>query len=374
MTSTTTVKRLAKQRWDTLTPMFRDTTYRQFSSYAAAAAQRVGAKSELNGLFEDQTLIGLADVRIKTVPLTSLGIAYVNYAPVTMNDGGFCAERFGRSVDALREEYVERRRLLLRVVPPLSGGRFQELQIATLKACGFQVCAQRRRRETFILDLAKPIAAIRKDADLHWRRNLAKAEKADISITRSVAVEDFDRFDRIFLELAKLKDFKTNQDVHFFKAVQPDIPPDQKLVLHLAWHGQELVAGHLGSFVGDAAIYLLGAANSKGRDLRASYLLHWTVIQHAQSAGNIYYDLGGIDQEQNPGVFRFKQGLNGRAVVDVGPYEYTPGNFRKSALQFLEATRNVVQRGTGAVFAKLGHDRLGLNRLGIAFFKHEGIS
>jgi len=342
MLSMITVKRLSTQTWDTLTPMFRDTSYRQFSSYAAIAARRIGAKSELNGLFEDQTLIGLADVRVKTVPLTSLGIAYVSYAPVTMRDDSFSAEKFRRCLEALRREYVEHRGLLLRVVPALSGGLFQELQVAGLKACAFRVCQQHKPRETFILDLTQPLAAIRSRADQHWRRNLNKAEKADVKITRSVALEDFDEFERIFLDLTKLKDFRTNQDVHFFKSVQADIPPNQKLVLHLAWHQNELIAGHLGSFVGDTAVYLLGAANSKGRDLRASYLLHWAVIQCAQDAGNTYYDLGGVDQQQNPGVYRFKQGLNGRAVTDVGPYEHAPGHFRKGVLQFLEAARSAV--------------------------------
>jgi hypothetical protein len=343
MTSVIAVKRLSKETWDTLTPMFRDTSYRQLSGYAAAAARRVGANSELNGLFEDQTLIGLADVRVKMIPLTPLGIGYLSHAPVIRSNGSFSAEKFGRCVEALRREYVERRRLLLRLVPALIGGQFQELQMATLEACGFRLCAQQRPRETFILDLERPLATIRKDADLHWRRNLAKAEKADIRITRSFKPDDFDQFERIFFELTKQKDFKTNQDVRFFKNIQPDIPGDQKFVLHLAWHGQELVAGHLGSFVGDTAIYLLGAANSKGRDLRASYLLHWSVIEYAQNAGNIYYDLGGIDQQQNPGVFRFKQGLNGRAVMDVGPYECTSGSLRSGVLHFLEAARNAVR-------------------------------
>jgi lipid II:glycine glycyltransferase (peptidoglycan interpeptide bridge formation enzyme) len=340
MTSAIAVKRLSRETWDALNPAFRDMSYRQLGSYAAAAARRVGANSELNGLFEDQTLIGLADVRVKTTPLIPLGIGYLSHAPVTNNDSSFSAEKFARCVEALRREYVERRRLLLRVVPPLIGGQFQDLQMRTLEACGFRPCTQQKSRETFLLDLVRPLAAIRKNVDLHWRRNLAKAEKADIRITRSFELDDFDQFERIFLELTERKDFKTNQDVRFFKNVQLEIPADQKLILHLAWHGQELVAGHLGSFVGDTAIYLLGAANSRGRDLRASYLLHWAVIEYAQNAGNIYYDLGGIDQQQNPGVFRFKQGLNGRTVMDVGPYECSPGSLRSGVLHFLEAARN----------------------------------
>jgi len=289
-------------------------------------------------------LIGLADVRVKTVPLTPLGVAYVNHAPVTVRAGDFSAERFECCLEALRREYVDRRRLLLRVNPALGGGLFREVQMAKLEARGFQPCTHHKPRETFILDLARPLETIRSGFAPEWRRELNRAEKADVTITRSVELEDFDRFECIFLDLTKTKGFKTNQDVHFFKAIQPDIPSEQKLVLHLAWHKQELVAGHLGSFVGDTAVYLLGAANSKGRDLRASYLLQLAVIQYAQSVGNAYYDLGGVDQQQNPGVFRFKKRLNGRAVMDVGLYEYAPGSLRKGALQCLEAARRVMLR------------------------------
>ena len=344
MTSTAIVQRLPKQKWDTLTPRFRDTSYCQFGSYAAAAAQRVGARSELNGLFEGQTLIGLADVRVKTVPLTPVGVAYVNHAPVTVNSSEFSAEKFEYCLEALRREYVECRRLLLRVNPALGGGLYREVQMAKLEACGFRPCAHHKPRETFILDLARPLETIRNRFAPEWRRELIKAEKADIKITRSVELEDFDRFERIFLDLTKAKGFKTNQDVYFFKAIQPDIPSEQKFVLHLAWHGEVLVAGHLGSFVGDTAVYLLGAANATGRDLRASYLLQRAVIEYAQSVGNSYYDLGGVDREQNPGVFRFKKRLNGRAVTDVGPYEYAPGKVRKGVLRFLEGARRVVLR------------------------------
>lgn len=338
------LKPVSQPTWDSLISTFHDASYRQNSSYAAAAARRVGAKSELNGFFDGRELIGLADVRVKTIPLTSLGIAYVSYGPLTAKDGGFSAETFGLCLEALCREYVERRGLLLRLIPPLTGGMFRDAQVERLEASGFRPDAHHRPRETFVVDLARPLATIRSGFDPIWRRDLVKAEKADLRITRSVALEDFDHFEQIFLELTETKDFKANEDVSFFRSIQPEIAPDQKFVLHLAWHGAELVAGHLGSFVGDTVVYLLGAATPKGRDLRASYLLQWAVLEYAQSIGLTYYDLGGFDQQQNPGVFRFKKRLNGRAAADAGPYERAPGNFRKGMLQFLEAARAAVRR------------------------------
>jgi len=186
---------------------------------------------------------------------------------------------------------------------------------------------------------------IRCGLDPKWRGDLAKSEQAGIETTRSVELADFDHFERIFLDLARQKGFMPSQDVRFFKHVQSSAPQDQKFVLHLAWHDGELVAGHLGSFVGNTAVYLLGANTSKGRELRASYLLQWKAIAYGKAVGNSFYDLGGIDQQNNPDVYRFKRRLNGRLVREVGPYELAPGVASKHAIRFAEKARNVLRRG-----------------------------
>jgi lipid II:glycine glycyltransferase (peptidoglycan interpeptide bridge formation enzyme) len=338
------VDRIPNHKWDELTVAFRDTSYRQCSSYAAAAAKLVGAKSELAGLMDNQRLIGLADVRIKNVPMTPWGIAYANYAPIVMQDERFSEQEFGRCLDALRQEYVERRRLVLRVTPALNGGLFQDLQAACLAARGFRPCSRQAQRETIVLDLLRPLDEIRRSLDPKWRSDLVKSEKAGIKITSSIELNDFDNFEKIFLDLTERKGFMPNQDVRFFKYVQSAAPPDHKFVFHLAWHDNELIGGHLGSYVGDTAVYLLGAASSTGRKLRASFLLQWSAIAHAQRVGNSFYDLGGIDKQKNPDVYRFKRRLNGRLVTEIGPYELAPDEVSRRVIQLAERVRSTVRR------------------------------
>jgi lipid II:glycine glycyltransferase (peptidoglycan interpeptide bridge formation enzyme) len=343
MTDTLSVERISGHKWDELAPTFRDASYRQFSSYAAAAARQVGAKSELNRLMENQCLIGLADVRVKKIPMARLGIAYASYAPIIMRDERFCEKQFGRCLDALRQEYVDRRGFVLRVTPALNGGLFQDIQASCLKDRGFHPSSQQPARKTFVLDLLRPIDEIRRSFDPKWRSDLTRAEKAGIRITRSVELSDFDHFERIFSDLTKQKGFMPNQDVHFFRRVQSNTQHDQKFVLHLAWRGDELIAGHLGSFVGDTAIYLLGAASSTGRDLRASYLLQWSAITYGKATGNSFYDLGGIDEKKNPDVYRFKRRLSGRLVTEIGPYEIAPGPVSGRIVRLAENARNAVK-------------------------------
>lgn len=344
MAQTLSVDRISREKWDQLAPTFRDTSFRQCSSYASAAARHVGARSELARLMDEQRMIGLAEVRVKKIPMTSLGIAYSNYAPIVMQDDRSYERHFGRCLDALREEYVERQRLVLRITPALNGGLFQDVQTSCLEARGFYPSPHQPARETFVIDLGRSSDEIRRSIDPKWRSDLVRSEKGGITITRSVELTAFDQFERIFLELANRKGFMPSQDLRFFKTIQSDAPPEQKFVLHLAWHDDELVAGHLGSFVGGTAVYLLGASTPKGRDLRASYLLQWQAILYSKSVGNSFYDLGGIDQQNNPDVYRFKRRLNGRRIAEVGPYEFAPDAVSRHLIQLADMARGAIAR------------------------------
>jgi lipid II:glycine glycyltransferase (peptidoglycan interpeptide bridge formation enzyme) len=344
MTGAVCIKQVPRREWNELSPLFRDLSYRQCGSYADAAARDVGAASEFNAFFRAGELVALANVRVKRVPFSPFGIAYSHYGPLTARSDDFSAELFGCCLDALRKMYVEDRRLNLRIVPPLRGGKWLKAQENCFEARGFQLLASHRPHETFVLELTRPLDDIRKGLDGKWRTDLSKAQRSNIEVTRSTVPADFDRFEPMFLSLIQKKGFSARQDVAFFRRVQEEAHAAERLVVHLAWHSGELIAGHIGSFVGDTAVYLLGASTAKGRELRASYLLQWAVIEYAKCVGNLFYDLGGIDQQANPNVYLFKKRLNGQRVKEIGPYEFAPSRLTGSLLHFLERSYNTMRR------------------------------
>ena len=318
------IRRLTRHEWDSLAPLFRGLSYRQCGSYDEVAAADVHATCEFVAVIQSAKIIGLASVRVKMVPLSRIGIAYLDRGPLIGRDNEFSAETYASCLDALKKVYVQDRHLMLRVVPP--NVESLENPSALFATLGFKPSDQHKPRETFILDLRKPLPEIRKSFDRKWRNHLSKAERSEITVTRSVALSDFTCFESLFLKLATEKGFTAPQDVAFFRGVQERAQTYEQLVLHLAWCDGELIAGHLGSFVGNTAVYLLGANTAKGRELRASYLLQWAVIQHAKSVGNLFYDLGGIDQQENPNVYHFKKRLNGRRVTELGAFEIAPSS------------------------------------------------
>ena len=66
------------------------------------------------------------------------------------------------------------------------------------------------------------------------------------------------------------------------------------------------------------ATYLHGASSREKRELMASHLLHWRIIQEAKRRNFHYYDFWGIDEVKWPGLTRFKMGFGGNVI------EYPP--------------------------------------------------
>ena len=94
------------------------------------------------------------------------------------------------------------------------------------------------------------------------------------------------------------------------------------------------------SALGRSVIYLFGATNTEGRDLRAGYFLMWHAIMHFKKNNYIWFDLGGVDDDSNHGGFQFKARMGGEIVDAVGPYAMFPSGPIAKVLKLLLNFRN----------------------------------
>ncbi len=146
----------------------------------------------------------------------------------------------------------------------------------------------------------------------------------------------FQEFKPLLDDLIEKKAFSVDLGVDFYANVHSRSDEVDKFIITLAEMGGQPVAGHVASILGDTCVYLLGASNNVGRKLNAAYLLQWQVIEMAKAAGCRWYDLGGIDKQTNPGVYRFKQRMGGHEVDIPGPFEMRSPSMRGLLTQFGE--------------------------------------
>lgn len=277
-------------------------SWRQFPAYSAVAAAEAGAQSGYLLVSDRGKRLALASIRIKRIPLLPAGLAMIAQGPVMLTEEkGLLA----RVHDSLAQHVSGTLGLTLQINPPVvPRGERSEPGSAFLPV-------PQSNYETFLIDLAPDLEMLRANLNGKWRTDLRRGEKSGVAITRSSCEEDFLAFQPLLDQLAKGKGFAVPQDARFFARVAEQAHEGERIEIHLARREGRVIGGHVGAFSGDMAVYLIGATDVEGRALRASYLLQWAVIEHARQLGMGWYDLGGVDEADNPHVFRFKKRMGG---------------------------------------------------------------
>ena len=319
---------VGRDEWVRCCESFADHNYRHCWDYGQVVARRHRASSEHRVLRAGGRVVALAEVRVKSMPLVGGGIAYVSGGPLFRAGHADEMEGLKSAIDALRQEYVQRRGLVLRIAPRLNAPELNDEVSRILLDAGMIRARTGQSYRTFLLPLNRPAQAIRAGFAQKWRNCLNKAERGELDVTVSADAEALRRFVELFREFVLRKSLHIELDADFYTDVQARLPASEALTVVLAEHEGKLVAGHVSSAVGDTCVYLLGATDEMGLRLNAAYVLQWVAISMALERGCRWYDLGGIDPDGNPGVYHFKKGLGGIDVTAPGPFEAAPAGLR----------------------------------------------
>jgi Acetyltransferase (GNAT) domain len=321
---------VGRAEWESAVRRFGDYSYRQSWAYGEALAAKRGATSEHVAIRRGEEIAGLADVRIKTVPVVGGGLAYVSGGPLVrwIDGGGDDLERLDLCIDALVREFVACRNLTLRIVAPIGPPEWNEAAAERLERAGLRRTERGEHYRTVLLDIGRELDELRASFHRHWRRHLNAAGRNDLEVTVGTEPDRFEHVARMSDALRARKGFELDLDARFFADVQKQLPEHDRLLVGLVLKDGTPVAGNVTAAHGDTGVYLTGAATEAGLDCKASYLMHWRTIEALRERGHRWYDLGGIDPDANPGVTSFKLRTNGLDVTAAGPFEKAAGGMR----------------------------------------------
>lgn len=159
-----------------------------------------------------------------------------------------------------------------------------------------------------------------------WRRNIRKAEKAGVTVTRGTR-DDLVDFHSVYVETAA-RDRFTPRALSYFERMWDCLNSrEPRMSLHLAHHAGHLAAATIMVRVGTHAWYSYGASTTADRDVRPSNALQWDMITRAHDEGCDVYDLRGISDTLDPhdhlhGLVQFKLGSGGYAQEYAGEWDY----------------------------------------------------
>jgi lipid II:glycine glycyltransferase (peptidoglycan interpeptide bridge formation enzyme) len=172
-----------------------------------------------------------------------------------------------------------------------------------------------------------------------WRRNIKKAEKSGVQVTRcgvetgagapssTSGWDELKAFHDLYVHTAE-RDHFTPRPLSYFATMAEAMSAEDpdRISLWLAHHEGDLVAATIAVRVGTHAWYSYGASSTEKREVRGSNAVQWAMMRDALAAGATVYDLRGITDtleadDPHAGLIQFKVGTGGEAVEHVGEWD-----------------------------------------------------
>lgn len=313
------VDRIEQSEWSEALLHFDDATIYQTWSYGSVHWR----ESNLSHLVlkRNGEVIGLAQLSIKKIPVFNVGIAYIPWGPLWQKRGNQKNyDALKHLIQALKEEYVIRRGLLLRIAPNLVDDAQEEMR-SLLEMDGFRLNKSIPPYRTMMVDLTPSLQELRKGLDQKWRNQLNRSEKNALTVVEGDSDVLYNKFMNLQNETLNRKKYIPGVDYEEFREIQKELPEPLKMKIMLCEYEGEPITAAICTSIGNTGIYMLGASGDKGLQLKGAYMLQWLMIRWLKDRNCCWYDLGGINPEENPGVFHFKAGLSGKDVYHIGQFE-----------------------------------------------------
>ena len=319
---TSEVDTVDEQTWCQTLQQFDDANIYQTWPYGKVTSGKGNVSRLL--LRKNGDIAAIAQARIAKLPLVNVGIAYVGWGPLWRRTATAAnVETFRQAVRALRNEFVCRRGLVLRVFPDLFSDEASSGS-AVLAEEGFSSLGEQTRGRTILMDLSAPLADLREGMNPHYKRELKLAERKKLEVVEGSDDELFAAFISIYKEMVARKKFVEPNDIHQFRSIQDQLPEKLKMRIMLCRSSGGVCAGLICSAMGKTAICLFGATGNNGIRSNGSYLLQWKLLERLKQEGVAVYNLNGINPARNPGTYKFKNdlaGKNGRDVYYLGRFD-----------------------------------------------------
>ena len=155
----------------------------------------------------------------------------------------------------------------------------------------------------------------------NWKRNLKRSFKKS---SKPQLVENIKKLElkELYNELNNYKGIKTNIDIDQIRLIISKF--SENIILFRC----DNFEGKLISFRGSIYYKNLGwdifaATSIEGRKLYSSYSVFWELMKSCSEKNISVYDMGGVDPENNKGVYNFKKGSGSELVRFIGEWDFS---------------------------------------------------
>lgn len=197
--------------------------------------------------------------------------------------------------------------LLVQVAPEIYQNINNELDLSSL---GWRV--RGRSWGSALINLCLSEQDLLMSVKGRWRRNLRKAQKQKIIISRAPISEDLlNTVIELYSDAQDELDYR-GVSANLIRSLAQQKGNTFEFVVHLATSEKSEILGAFISIIhGKSATYFISCSTPAGKKLLVNYSLIWAAIMYAKERQCDAFDLGGITGNTTPGILQFKTGLNG---------------------------------------------------------------
>ena len=300
--------------WNRQVSRCEDQNFLHFWEYAETKCELEAWAVERGLFIEAGEIRGMVQILLKQIPLLGRGLAWINRGPLCLTDNGqenkVDPSKIGQMLKLLVARYVDEQGNYLRIGPNLhnSSDLGKMIEGAAMQRTATPGWASAK------VDLAPPVAEIRKVLDGKWRDCLNKGQKSGFSVETGTQGKVFEDFLTAHEKLHRDKQLQTNFDNSFISRLQDKLTGEDKMTAIVAYRDGAPIGSALFAKYGSTGEYLAGNSTDAGRHLNSGQVLLWRGLEELKAKGCRWLDLGGMDPELTPkGIFHFKSGLNGEA-------------------------------------------------------------
>ena len=336
------VDKISKDAWTNALLTFDDGNIYQTWSYGAV---RWGSENLSHIVVKkNETVLAMAQMAIKALPILQRGIAYIPWGPVWRKRGSNVEQNIMETIlRAINEEYAQRRKLLVRIAPQ---DTIEEDAWVERALSNEGYCFKSRPYKTILVNLSNPMEHLLSASSRRWKRALKTAEQKDLRIIQGTDDNLYQSFGTLYEEMVGRKHFHPTIDINEFRQIQQDLPEEMKMKIMICYFKEKAVVALIASCIGLRGIGLLGATGTAGLNLGGFHLLNWKMMEWMKAKGATYYDFGGYDPKNNPGTASFKESIDGKIVNHVGVFELSRSMLSSWVVEKGEKFRQDQKHGT----------------------------
>ena len=251
--------------------------------------------------YNDEQIVGAAQVLIRRLPAPFRAFAYIPRGPLFEND---YKDEFLKKIEVLVKR--DHRAVALSIEPDTA--EF-ELPSGWVKSVNKVLAA-----ETILLDVTKSESELLADMAKKTRQYIRKSG-ADVTIKQVKRREEIEACLEVYRQTAARAGFNLHADQYYFDvfAQMQDYSP-----IFAAYEGDTIVSFLWLAISETSAYELYGGMTDRGQELRANYALKWHAIRKVKEWGLERYDFGGLVAG---GVSNFKQGWSKEVTTFAGSFD-----------------------------------------------------